>query len=196
MGRVFKSFALESDTKAFLVGFVLILIIAFPLGALLPTSYELNREYTTENLGPRDDEKSGVLLSGSGSMEDIFYRYIWNDADFTFFNLTVSDNVSVYMRDSYFDPSYYVGTGGSFQGNVTSTIRISVLLNGTSFGTWNISYTYIDFETTHTDTWEFSLGLWYLNVFGILVGGWIGCVVMPYLLQWFFERSEDEEAVE
>jgi hypothetical protein len=174
IGKIFDEFNVKMNPKSKPIIAILILSLSlvFVGNYASASSYEYGEETHWIQVGYQTSTRNGTLL------EPFVLRplFTYGRSDGVVWNLTVTENVSVFLSTDWKLDYTFNGTGGFYEGNHTC-IKIALLLNGTE-GSYEYNLRFPDWriETVQTATfvpWRFWTNLAYIVVGGLLVSSTI-----------------------
>lgn len=187
MNMIFEHFEIKfkPKRKKIFVAVLLITILITIMPFVNEASYEYGTDWDFNEAGYETQIKNGTML-GDYSLRNLLtsssaYQIYWN--------LTVSDNISVFTRGDWWGDYFFNGTGGFYEGN-SSFVSIYLILNGTT-GNWRFIQTRMTYDMIRFDTRELVIWRFLGNLYSIVLGFVSSAFV--FLLYDGFRREEPSD---
>jgi hypothetical protein len=166
IGIIFDEFNVTMNPKSKVVIASLILIVSLVfIGAIASGSaYEFGEEHHFTQVGYKTSTRNSSIHEPF--VLNTLFAYSMSEG--VVWNLTVTENVSVYTSTEYFSQYTFNGTGGFYEGNHT-VIRIAVLLNGTE-GSYEYNIRHADWDAYSIETKTFVLWRFFSNLAFVIMG--------------------------
>ena len=190
MNMIFEHFEIKfkPKRKKILVGVLLMIILIISMPFVNEASYEYGTNWDFNEAGYKTQIRDGTM-HGDYSIRSLLtsssvYPIYWN--------LTVSDNISVFTCSDWPSEYFLNGTGGFYEGNSTF-VSIYLLLNGTT-GDWSFTQTRMTYDMVSFDTREFVVWRFLGNLWSIILGLSFSAVV--FMLYDGFRKEEPLDDLE
>lgn len=177
MGLIFDELhvRLNPKNKPIIAVLVLMLSLVFVGNYASASSYEYGEEVHWNQVGYSTSTRNGTLQTPF-VMRPLF---TYGRSEGLLWNLTVTENVSVYLSTEWSLDYTFNGTGGFYEGNHTC-IKIALLLNGTE-GSYEYNLRFPDWDIERVPTATFVPWRFWANLAYIVVGGIIVSVSILYV---------------